>query len=56
MDALSTVFGFFVYQSGTSSGFGMTLDLMVYIFIGCVIYIFLLIDEGGHFMMILILI
>lgn len=31
---------------GLSHGFGMSLDFMVYTFIGCVIYIFLLLDPG----------
>lgn len=31
---------------GLSSGFGMSLDLLVYIFIGCVIYFFVLVNEG----------
>lgn len=31
---------------GTSNGFGILLDLMVYIFTGCVIYFFLVVNEG----------
>ncbi|XP_031635983.1 multidrug resistance-associated protein 4-like [Contarinia nasturtii] len=31
---------------GTSSGFGMSLDLMVYLFVGCVIYYFILINNS----------
>lgn len=32
--------------SGTSSGFGMSLDLMVYAFIICIIFTFILVNEG----------
>lgn len=32
--------------SGASNGFGMSLDLMVYVFIGFVIYFFLVVNEG----------
>lgn len=31
---------------GTSNGFGILLDLMVYVFTGCVIYFFLVVNEG----------
>lgn len=37
---------FILYVLGTSTGFGMSLDLLVYIFIGCVIYFFVLMNEG----------
>lgn len=32
--------------TGTSYGFGTSLDLMIYVFIACVIYTYLLIDFG----------
>lgn len=38
--------GAFFMFSATSAGFGFAIDLLVYIFIGCVIYLFVFVNTG----------